>query len=604
MTRFRKTTIATTAMTLVLIAVGGLVRATGSGLGCPSWPRCYGRWLPPLSYHALIEYSHRLAATIVIVLIGAVAVTAWRRHRREASILYPALAAVGLVIFQAALGGVVVRGDLHATLVTAHFATAMLLVAVVLAVAINAFCSARAPSRASEPRVSRDLSHLATVAAAATFVLLAIGAYVRGLGAGLAFADWPLMNGTFLPAAGRLATPHFVHRALTLVVGGLVLALAWRARRVERREPAIVAFSSAAAGLYLAQVAAGATNVWTRLSAPAVVAHVTLGALTWSATVGLAILAWNLSRPAEREAAGGAPGEQARRSAAETITAYLHLTKPRIIVLLLITTVPAMMLAAGGWPGSGLVAATLLGGSLAAGGANAINCYVDRDIDARMTRTARRPVPSGRISPAHALEFGCGLGIVAFAWLWATVNLLSAALAMAALLFYVFVYTLGLKRTTPQNIVIGGAAGAVPVLVGWTAVTGSLGLAPLVMFAIIFFWTPPHFWALAVRLRSDYARAGVPMLPVVAGARETQRQILAYSFVLVGVTLALYPAGRMGAVYLGSALVLGAWFIRLAVALWRTGSQRAARALFRYSISYLALLFAAVAADTLAHVAT
>src|SRR5688572_20288706 len=218
---------------------------------------------------------------------------------------------------------------------------------------------------------------------------------------------------------------------------------------------------------------------------------------------------------------------------------YVSLTKPRIIVLLLITTVPAMVLAEKGWPSSWLVLATLIGGSLSAGGANAINCWYDRDIDGIMVRTRSRPVVTGAIEPAYALAFGIALGVAAFAFLWATTTLMAAVLAMVALLFYVFVYTIWLKRRTPQNIVIGGAAGAFPPMVGWAAVTGDISLASATMFAIIFFWTPPHFWALSLRLKNDYTEAGVPMLPVTAGPEVTRLQILRYSVLLVVVTLLL-----------------------------------------------------------------
>ena len=277
--------------------------------------------------------------------------------------------------------------------------------------------------------------------------------------------------------------------------------------------------------------------------------------------------------------------------------AWLALIKPRIIELLLISTVPAMVLAAGGWPGTGLVSATLVGGILTAGGANAINNVVDRDIDARMERTRRRPLPRAALGPGEAFAVGVILGVAGFFWLWATTTLLAATLAIAALGFYVVVYTIALKRYTPQNIVIGGAAGAAPALIGWAAVTGSLALEAWLLFAIVFFWTPPHFWALAIRFRRDYEAAGIPMLPVVAGESATVRQILLYSISLTGITLLLKPVAELGAVYLVVAVVLGAGFVAgAAMVMTRPGK---AMALFRYSNLYLALLFGAVALDVL-----
>jgi len=283
----------------------------------------------------------------------------------------------------------------------------------------------------------------------------------------------------------------------------------------------------------------------------------------------------------------------------DKIKAYIALTKPRIIELLLVTTVPAMIVAARGWPGLTLVALTLVGGTLAAGGANAINCYVDRDIDEIMRRTRRRPLPAHLVAPANALVFGSALGVASFLLLWLTVNLASAALALGALLFYVFVYTLGLKRNTPQNIVIGGAAGAVPVLVGWAAVTGTVEPPALALFGIIFYWTPPHFWALAMRYEEDYAAAGVPMMPVVYGRAETARHIVLYSLLLFALCLVFFSIGRMGLIYLGAVLILNGIFIARALQLLRKPETETAWKLFKYSITYLALLFASMAADQL-----
>ena len=287
------------------------------------------------------------------------------------------------------------------------------------------------------------------------------------------------------------------------------------------------------------------------------------------------------------------------RSATETIRAYVELTKPRIVLLLLITTVPAMILAERGVPSGWLILATLLGGSVSAGGANALNQYLDRDIDEVMARTRRRPLPNRRVTPRSALVFGVVLGAAAFVFLAATVNLLAASLSLAALLFYVFVYTRWLKRTTPQNIVIGGAAGAVPTLVGWAAVTGRVEWPAVVLFLIVFLWTPPHFWALSLRYERDYRAAGVPMLPVVAGVHETTRQILVYAVLTAAAPFALLAVSPVGPVYLTAAAALGAWFVGDAVALHRSdGRPAAAMRMFRDSITYLGLLFAAVAADT------
>ncbi|MGH9048386.1 MAG: heme o synthase [Acidimicrobiia bacterium] len=284
---------------------------------------------------------------------------------------------------------------------------------------------------------------------------------------------------------------------------------------------------------------------------------------------------------------------------ARLVRSYFLLTKPRVIELLLVTTVPAMVLAAGELPSITLMLAVLLGGALAAGGANTINCWIERDRDQMMRRTHSRPLPAGAIAPRDALVFGLVLEAAAFAWLWAAVNLLSAALAVSAMLFYVFVYTIWLKPRSPQNIVIGGAAGAVPVLVGWAAVTGRLDAPAWVLFAIVFCWTPPHFWALALRYEDDYRAAGIPMLPVVRGNRAAARQILAYTVVVVAVTFVLLAFDHMGLLYVVAAAVLGALFILRAARLDRDVTPTRAIKLFSFSNTYLALLFAAIAVDTL-----
>jgi protoheme IX farnesyltransferase len=279
----------------------------------------------------------------------------------------------------------------------------------------------------------------------------------------------------------------------------------------------------------------------------------------------------------------------------QLLSDYVALTKPKVQSLLLLTTVCSMEVA--GDPSVGLIALTVLGGYLSAGGAGAVNHYFDRDIDALMPRTANRPVPAGRIAPRAALTFGIVLAALSFLLLATTVNLLSAALALSGFLGYVFVYTIWLKRRTPQNIVIGGAAGAVPPLVGWAAVTGGLGGMPLYLFAIVFFWTPPHFWALSLLMKSEYERVGVPMLPVVRGEQETRRQIVLYAILLWAVTQLPFCAGGLGTLYLVSSLVLGGLLIGGALVLYRRADRRSALRLYLFSLLYLALLFGSMVLD-------
>jgi protoheme IX farnesyltransferase len=583
----RRLTTASAVSTLLLVAIGGVVRATGSGDACPDWPRCLGSWLPPFEFSTIVEYSHRLTAAITGVLIFATAWVAWRRHRGDAAVVWPMVAAVFVAIVQAAIGRERILTGPNQLTVTVHFVVGMVLVALVVVSAT----AARIRKAAIGEAPPRNFRRLASATALATAAVLVAGAYVRGEHAGLAFLDWPLMGGSLLPSLGAVdPAVHFAHRALALV--GLVLgvATAWGARRVTSRVVGGLAWTALA--FLLAQTALGAAAVLSRLSTQARIAHVVGSSLAWASLIALVTAVRRLT-PAARD--DRAPTRRVR----ETVGAYVQLMKPDIILLLLVTTVPAMVLAAHAVPPAGLLVATLLGGTLAAGGANAINCYLDRDIDEVMARTRRRPIPSRRVPPGDALRFGVTMVVLAFAWLAVTVNLLAAALTLAAAAFYVFVYTMGLKRSTPQNIVIGGAAGAVPALVGWAAVTGGVGLPAVVLFATVFVWTPPHFWALALRYRGEYRAAGVPMLPAVRGARETAVWIVGYSLLVVAVSLLLFPVAGLGGLYLTAAVVLGGVLVWYAVRVLRDGGTRAAMAMFRFSISYLGLLFAAAAADEL-----
>jgi len=596
-------------MTFLLVVVGVVVRSTGSGLGCPEWPTCHGSWVPPFDNpHAIIEWSHRTTAAIVGILALATAIAALVAYRRRPAILWSALVALGLVIFQAALGKAAVESDLSGDIVTAHLATAMALLALLIYVTVRSNLPVD-----RRPRRSGVAAWLG-LAAAAVFVLMLLGSHVTATGSALAFPDWPLMNGSPLPTLTAADAPHVIHR-WAAVIAGLLVAIAtiavWRQRP---RFPAAAMLAVAAALLFATEAVAGGLQVLTQLAVWTQVVHLTLAATVWGLLVAATVLSV-YRRPLPTEAGSGVPSPLAtpdielatsaardQPSRGQVLRAYLALTKPRIIELLLVTTIPTMVLAKRGIPSPWLMAAVVIGGTLAAGGANAVNQFVDRDIDDVMRRTRNRPLPRHAIGPQAALAFGIGLSIISFAWLTATVNLLSALLAASAVGFYVFVYTLWLKRSTPQNIVIGGAAGSVPVLVAWAAVTGTVGIPALVLFAIVFYWTPPHFWALALRYKGDYASAGVPMMPVVRGEAETARQITLYSLLMVAVSLLLFPAAGMGPIYLAAAIGLGAAFLWYALRVQRHLTDgRAAIGLFRFSISYLTLLFVAIAADSLIH---
>jgi heme o synthase len=617
-TRFQKLAALTLATALALVTIGVIVRATDSGLGCPDWPLCHGQLIPALDdTKAWIEWVHRTVAVIIGFEILGLALLAVVDHRDRRSILWPSFGAVGLVGFQAWLGRETVRLGNSGESVTAHLAAALALVGLLVFLTVRAGYPARIGGRGGSQRFTL----LAAFTTAVTFALLLFGSHVTATASALVFPDWPLMNGSLLPAVTDATSAHVLHRWVAAVVGVIVAILAVVAWRTERDHPTLVRLAVGSAVLFAVQVAIGGAQVLTRLAEWTQTLHLALGAVIWAMLAGLTVTSYYTARVSAPvgavdagEIAGTGPDGVDARTTGDTIRAYIALTKPRIIELLLVTTVPAMVLATRELPAAtggvdwadwiGLVFWTMVGGTLAAGSANAINCYLDRDIDLLMTRTRRRPLPAHQVDPERAVLFGLALGVLSFIVMAYFVNMTAAFLTLLAIAFYVVVYTMLLKRSTPQNIVIGGAAGALPPVIGWAAVTGNVGLPAVLLFLLVFYWTPPHFWALSLRIRKDYAAAGVPMLPVVKGIPETTRQIALYTMLMVAISLVLWAVARMGAIYLAAAVVLGAIFLWQAYRLWRRGaSEEASTAgairLYKYSISYLSLLFLAVAIDAL-----
>jgi protoheme IX farnesyltransferase len=642
-TRFQKLAAVTVATTLLLVTIGVIVRATDSGLGCPDWPLCKGQLIPAFGdYKAWLEWIHRDVAVILGILVLGLPILAWRDHRERRSLFWLGVVAVLLVGFQAWLGEETVRLGNSGESVTAHLASAMALLGLLVYILARSFYPAHVGGRGASQRFTL----LAAFGAVTTFALLLFGSHVTATpNAALVFPDWPLMGGSLFPAITSVDSAQVLHRYVAVIVGLIVVGIGLIAWQTQRDHPTTVRLALVAAVLLPIEVVVGGLQVLTQLSGWSQTLHVALGASIWSALVGLTVVAYYTARTTPVPT-GGLPGQEAgsdsgsgtanrrpvgvslapavvvphlavpRASGASASTwrasvkSYIALTKPRIIELLLVTTVPAMVLATRDVPGiqignwAWLVVWTMIGGTLAAGSANSINCYLDRDIDLLMTRTRRRPLPAHEVEPERAVVFGIVLGVISFAVMAWFVNLLAAFLTLLAIAFYVVVYTMILKRTTPQNIVIGGAAGALPPVIGWAAVTGSVQLPAILLFALVFYWTPPHFWALSLRIRKDYAAAGVPMLPVVRGVPETTRQIGLYTILLVAISLILWSVAHMGAIYLVSAVVLGAIFLRQAYVLWRQGtsperSTAQAIRLYKYSITYLSLLMLAVAIDAL-----
>src|SRR5713101_5706670 len=564
----------TVGFTYFLVSLGGTVRVKNAGLSCPDWPLCYGKVFAFPDVGALYEEAHRYTASIVSALIVALVICALIWARKERQVLIPALIAPVLLAVQIVLGGLTVLWKLPPTIITAHLGTALAIFATVITIAVMA---GKAVPSQEHPSKTRKFALLAMTNALFVYGLMLSGSYVVGSGASLACPGWPLCG---TPPAWavtyHLADINVLHRYIATFVG---LVLIWT----------------------VVQAAVGGLVVLLRRPDLIAALHLALATAVWGLLVILAVLAARQLRAApggsDLEKLEEAEPKKERNLVGQTIASYVDLMKPHVTVLLLGTTAAAMAIAAGGLPPLGRMLATLLGGAMAAGSANCINCYIDRDIDQIMVRTQRRSLPSGRVQPAHALIFGIVLGIGAFVVLSAFVNLLSATLACSAILFYVFVYTLGLKRTSAQNIVIGGAAGAVPVLVGWAAVTNTITLPAIWLFAIIFYWTPPHFWALSLLIQKDYEKAHIPMLPVVMGDGETRKQIFLYSLLLLAVTLVLFGMRAMGYFYLVAALTLGGILVYMSVRLMRDRSKRWARTLFWYSNCYLAAIFATMVVD-------
>jgi len=578
----RRLALAGTAATIAAIASGGLVSATDSAASCATWPLCTEALLAPGMPLAWLAFAHRLLVLLAMLLGVAGALAALRTPAAERWVRLPLIAAPLLGLLQVGAGAAMLQLRLYGAADVSHLAGALLVLACqVVPVAVLA-----QPHSSAERSGGRALRAARRLSATAWWSAGAIGVLTLALSARAATAA--------TAAAAAIVPANAIGAvAVSIAFAGATLWQVWRSRHDDkllvRFSLAVLLLTAAQAGLLLLPPAAAGFGV-------------ALGALVWSAALTLAVLATR--RPLVDDRSSGQRSSVVDRRSSEASAAtpsllndYLSLTKPKVISLLLLTTLAAMYLTEAGAPSLWLVFWTMLGGYLAAGGAGAINCAFDHDIDINMGRTSRRPVPSGRISRHAAMAFGLLLSALSVVVMLVFTTPLAALLSTLGIVYYALFYTRWLKRSTWQNIVIGGGAGSLPPLVGWTAVTGSLSLAAVVLFAIIFYWTPPHFWALALVKQKDYTRAGVPMLPVVAGEAETRWQILVYSAMLVALSALLTVIGAMGWIYLVAAAALGALFMRYAWDIWRKGDQASIWGLYKYSLLYLALLFAAMVLD-------
>ncbi len=523
-------------------------------------------------------YPLSLALTLLLALIGNL--LAWQRNDADWLLRLPLLAAPLLLAAHAGLSytaGFPLTGFAEA----AGRGIALLALAAFIVPALAGLFPQPAVPERLGARASAHAQRYRRVA-----IALSVGIWLMAAG------------GSWLAAANSNALLNVLHRGNGALIVVLLVALLWQTWRERWHDRALTRMAAVVAVLFASQIASDMLH-WLSGRGPLTASlHLIIATILWCASVTMAVLALRRPAPAlPTPAAASRP--QAREKQPSLLDDYISLTKPKVISLLLLTTLAAMFITGQGLPGLALIFWTMLGGYLAAGGAGAINCAFDEDIDINMGRTSRRPVPAGRISRRNAMAFGLTLTIAAIAVLWFFTTPLAAVFAAIGAVYYALFYTRWLKRGTWQNIVIGGGAGSIPPLVGWTAVTGTLDMAAVLLFVIIFYWTPPHFWALALVKQKDYARAGVPMLPVVAGETETNYQVLLYSLLMFAVSLLLVPIGAMGSIYLISAVLLGGLFLHYAWRMWRGEGQAAIWGMYKYSLLYLALLFAAMVADRL-----
>ncbi|HWQ83909.1 MAG TPA: heme o synthase, partial [Anaerolineales bacterium] len=535
--------LAASLVIFLALILGGITRASDAGLACAGWPLCGGELTPPLDSLGRLAYIHRLLAALGGGLLWMAAGISLLRLRRERLINLPLVSAAILMGVQIVLGRSLALSSSPAA-AAFHLGFSLVILGLSTAATTAAYYRAHEEQIPTRLRLGSPFSRLALITLVAVMLMLVSGAVVSASEAAAACPGWPMCGGSLLPAdpAGWM---NIVHRLLVALAGLLLAGLLIQAWRTQRSQPAVIVAATTAAVLFFSQALLGAQQVAQSFPPAMQALHTATAVAVWAALAVL-ILVLGIAGRTARDERSEADAIIGRRG---LIKDFLLLTKPVVVLLLLVTTYAGMVIGARAWPSLELTFWTLLGGFLAAGGSGAMNQYIDRFDDEKMQRTQKRPLPSGRLTPGEGLAFGVGIALASFYLLVAFVNLLAALLSLAGIIYYVLLYSILLKKTTVQNIVIGGGAGAIPPLVGWAAATGSLNVPSLLLFAIVFMWTPPHFWALALVRRQDYARAGVPMLPVVRGEQETRWQILLYTIELVGLTLLLPLFGLGGSIY-------------------------------------------------------
>ncbi len=593
---FRYLALSAAIMTFLLIVMGGIVRVTESGLGCPDWPLCYGRLIPPMNMKSIIEYTHRLIASLTSPLILVTAILAVWRYRPVRLIFRPMLVAMSLLVVEIGLGAITVLTETPPVIVAVHLAVALTILAMLLTATIAAFHLAQGTTLPQGLVFSGSFSRLTIASIVALFVVLLSGVFVAGSAATRACVGWPLCNGRLFPT-DTLGWIQMTHRFVVGVAAIIMIWLLVQAWRKRWTSASVFPAAVVTVILFFAQAYVGALKTTEGFPVFLLALHVATASATWAGMVVLVV-----SEGIRGASDGSDEATRNRVPVRQYGRDLLTLTRPIVVVLLVGTAFAAMVIGKRGWPGFALAFWTLLGGALAAGGAQAVNQFVDRDIDRLMARTARRPIPAGRLTPAEGLAWGLSLCILSIYILAGWVNWLAALMTLVGIIYYVLIYTLLLKRTSVQNIVIGGGAGAMAPVVGLVAASGRLDLWAVFLFAVVFLWTPPHFWALALVRLKDYTSANIPMMPVVRGEQFTRTQIMIYAACLLLVTLLPAFAGVTGAIYLIAVLILGGILMYACWLVWRKGANKFAWRLYRVSSLYLAFLFFALMMDTLVRI--
>ena len=586
--------LATTISTFVLVVLGYVVRVTSSSYGCPDWPTCYGQYGLPGGISAQIQYLHRVVAIVATVMVFLTTAFVFWRYRHFHLLAYPMMSASTLFIVEIFSGGEIIRYSVSPLFSSFHLAIALIILAMTILATLSAYYAGNVDQGQLHFEFRSPYKKLNLVVFAGILALMVNGAFIISNHSAQSCAGRPFCNNGVFSLGGPswVQVLHGVLAAITMITVGILFFKAWRSYRHHKL---ILTSTTAIAALFLGQMFIGYVKVLKGYPSDLVGVHATTTAALW-ATLCVLIAGVGLL---DREANLATENHHVTSTYRQRLTDFVMLTKPFIVVLLLVTTVSGMIIGGKGLPTLQVLLWTVLAGALAAGGSSAINQYIDRDIDKKMQRTAKRPVASGRLYPAEGLAFGVGLCILSFFLFVGFVNLLAALLSLAGMVYYVLIYSIFLKKITIQNIVVGGGAGAIPPLVGWAAVTHGLNIPSLMLFAVVFFWTPPHFWALALVRVKDYARAGIPMLPVIKGERKTRIQIFIYTLELVGVTLLLPLFKLVGSLYLVFAIALGGLLVYFAWNVLAKEGKKTAWNMYRYSSIYLALLFLAMVLDVL-----